>query len=368
MLKKLIGGLFIVSISFGQTTANPQFSVVGDLIMNDLHNNPNFYSSGIEIAVQGYVNPFARADVYLHKHNDESALELEEAVMTIERGLPFGLGLRVGKFRPDLGKINKDHAHLFPFIEAPSGMANILGKEFWAGTGLEASIFLPLPWYSNISIGFFDSGLGDHDHGIEKEDVHNDHKDEDAHEDKDEHVDEHDHGKNEKKEKVFSARWGHFFEISDINLMEIGTSYYKGPESSLMGADFKYKWRPNKYRSLTIQGEIVQLSIKEEHHEEDHEEEVHNGEYKNKSDAGYLMINYQFNKSFNFGIIGDYYKETYKETEINPSIFFGFSPVEESTVFRLKIGQVEDHKSHKKHLKTTAQIIWSLGPHKPHRY
>ena len=80
------------------------------------------------------------------------------------------------------------------------------------------------------------------------------------------------------------------------------------------------------------------------------------------------MINYQFNKSFNFGIIGDYYKETYKEAEVNPSIFFGFSPVEESTVFRLKIGQVEDHKSHKKHLKTTAQIIWSLGPHKPHRY
>ena len=62
-----------------------------------------------------------------------------------------------------------------------------------------------------------------------------------------------------KNEKVFSARWGHFFDLSDINLMEIGTSYYKGIESSLMGADFKYKWRPNKYRSLTIQGEVVQL-------------------------------------------------------------------------------------------------------------
>tara|TARA_B100000929_G_scaffold133718_1_gene105941 strand:+ start:3634 stop:4722 length:1089 start_codon:yes stop_codon:yes gene_type:complete len=362
MLKKLIGGLFIVSISFGQTTANPQFSVVGDLIMDDLQKNPNLYSSGIEIAVQGYVNPFARADVYLHKHNDESAMELEEAVMTIERGLPFGLGLRVGKFRPDLGKINKDHAHLFPFIEAPSGMANILGEEFWAGTGLEASIFLPLPWYSNFSIGSFDSGLGGHNHGSEKEDVH--------YEDKDEYKekDEHDHGKNEKQEQVFSARWGNFFELNNINHIEIGTSYYRDPENNLMGADFKYKWRPNKYRSITIQGEIVQLNIKEEHHDEEHHDEVHKGEYNIKSDAGYLMINYQFNKSFNFGIIGDYYKETYKETEINPSIFFGFSPAEESTVFRLKVGQVEDHESHKKHLKTTAQIIWSLGPHKPHRY
>ena len=362
MLQKLVGGLIFSGILISQTTANPQFSIVGDLVMDQLQKDPNLSSSGIEIAVQGYVNPFARADVYLHKHNDDSPIELEEAVITVERGLPFGFGLRAGKFRPDLGKINKDHVHLFPFIEAPSGMANILGKEFWAGTGLEASIFLPLPWYSNISIGFFDSGLGDHDHDIEKEDVHNNHKD------KDEYVDEHDHGKNEKNEKVFSARWGHFFDLSDINLMEIGTSYYKGIESSLMGADFKYKWRPNKYRSLTIQGEVVQLSIKEENHKEDHADEVHKGDNKNKSDAGYLMINYQFNKSFNFGIIGDYYKETYKEAEVNPSIFFGFSPVEESTVFRLKIGQVEDHKSHKKHLKTTAQIIWSLGPHKPHQY
>ena len=103
-----------------------------------------------------------------------------------------------------------------------------------------------------------------------------------------------------KRKKFFQLDGVIFFELSDINLMEIGTSYYKGPESSLMGADFKYKWRPNKYRSLTIQGEIVQLSIKEEHHEEKHADEVYKGEYKNKSDAGYLMINYQFNKSFNF--------------------------------------------------------------------
>ena len=121
------------------------------------------------------------------------------------------------------------------------------------------------------------------------------------------------------------------------------------------------------------QGEIFQLNIKEENHEDEDREkkyadEIHKEEYKIKSDAAYLMINYQFNKSFNFGIIGDYYKETYKEADINPSIFFGFSPVEESTVFRLKVGQVEDHKSRKKHLKMTAQIIWSLGPHKPHRY
>ncbi len=166
MLQKLVGGLIFSGILFSQTTANPQFSVIGDLVMDQINDSPKLSSSGVEIAIQGNVNPFARADVYLHKHNDESALELEEAVITIERGLPLGLGLRAGKFRPDIGKINKDHAHLFPFIQAPKSMANILGEEFWSPTGLEGSILLPLPWYTKLSIGYFDEGFEDHMHDV----------------------------------------------------------------------------------------------------------------------------------------------------------------------------------------------------------
>jgi len=79
MLKKLVGGILFTTFTFSQTTVNPQFSVIGDLVMDHLHKDPSLLSSGIEIAVQGYVNPFARADIYLHKHNDDSPIELEEA-------------------------------------------------------------------------------------------------------------------------------------------------------------------------------------------------------------------------------------------------------------------------------------------------
>ena len=107
-------------------------------------------------------------------------IELEEAVMTIEKGLPFGLGIRAGKFRPDLGKINQIHAHLFPYIEAPSGMTKILGEEFWSATGVETNVFLPLPWYSNFSLSYFDSGIGSHDHSNhEKDEDHDKEKNED---------------------------------------------------------------------------------------------------------------------------------------------------------------------------------------------
>ena len=130
MDKIIVGGLLFTIFLFGQITNNPDFSVIGDLIIDQSEDEIGLSSAGIEMAIQGYVNPFARVDVYLHKHNDESALELEESVITIERGLPLGLGLRAGKFRPDIGKINKDHAHLFPFIQAPKSMASILGEEF----------------------------------------------------------------------------------------------------------------------------------------------------------------------------------------------------------------------------------------------
>ena len=355
MLKKLIGGILITTFTFGQTTANPQFSVIGDLVIDHLHKNTSLLSSGIEMAIQGYVNPFARADIYLHKHNDSSPIELEEAVMTIEKGLPFGLGIRAGKFRPDLGKINQIHAHLFPYIEAPSGMTKILGEEFWSATGVETNVFLPLPWYSNFSLSYFDSGIGSHDHS-------NHDKDEDHDEDKDGHDhDDKDYG-NDKKTNAFTVRWSHFFELNDVNHLELGLSGYSGQDEGILGADLKYKWRPNKYRSLIIQAEVLQHSLEDVYKEK----AVHPDE---KLTAAYAMVNFQFNKAYNFGAMVDYWSLELADDEgTNPSIFFGYSPVEESAVLRLKIGQLEDEAHHKKHLKTTVQIIWSLGPHKPHRY
>lgn len=361
MLKQLVGGLLLSGFIFGQTTANPQFSVVGDLIAN---NKKELSSSGIEIAVQGYVNPFARADVYLHKHNDESPMELEEAVITVERGLPFGLGLRAGKFRPDLGKINKTHAHLFPFIDAPTSMTKVLGEEFYAATGLELSWLTPLPWYSKISMGYLDSGMGSHGHEEEggKEGGHNHGPDEDDHKNGEEGHEE------ENQENAFTARWSHFFDINDINHLEFGTSYFADHHKSFGGADFKYKWRPNKYRSFTIQGELIQFELGDEHEGK----KVHDNEVLT---AGYLMANYQFNKKWNVGVMGDYWNFDLADKHgMDPSVFIGFSPVEESMVFRIKIGQAayhednHDHDEDEKHFTAKAQLIWSLGPHKPHRY
>lgn len=324
--------LLLFTIIFAQTTVNPNISVIGDLIMETDGSESSFNSSGVELAIQGYVNPFARADVYLHKHNDESPIHLEEAFLSIERGLPFNLGLKTGKFRPDFGKINMEHSHTYYYILPSVPIQNMIGNEMWGTLGVEGSLLLPLPWYSNISIGIFQSGISQHPHG---------------------HEEEHEHEETDVG-NALSGRLSHFFNLNHNTHLEIGTSYYQeinGQENSIIGADYKLKWRPNTYRSFVFQGDYFRKSGP-------------GGEITN---AGYTWLNYQFNRIWNIGLIFDFSDDIHEESYQSIGIFAGFSPVEESSVFRLRIHQAY-HGAEDPQFSLVAQIIWALGPHKPHQF
>ncbi len=155
--------------AFSQTTVNPDISFLGDLLIQGGGESYSLGTSGLEIAAQGYVNPYARADLFLHIHDGEVAVELEEAFLTIERGLPLNLGLRTGKFRPDFGKINREHAHTYHYVLPSRAVQSLLGEEMWSSPGAELSALMPLPWYSRISFSTMQSGMGEeHEHAHEK--------------------------------------------------------------------------------------------------------------------------------------------------------------------------------------------------------
>ncbi len=337
-MRNFFSMLLLVTTLFSQTTVNPDISVIGDLIVETDGEQSNFNSSGIELAIQGYVNPFARADVYLHKQNDESPIHLEEAFLSIERGLPLNLGIRAGKFRPDFGKINKAHMHTYYYILPSIPVQSTIGNEMWSSVGVEGSLLLPLPWYSNLSLGVFQSGISQHHHG---------------------HTEEHEEGvepENEEPEvgNAFSGRLLHFFDLNHDTHLEIGMSYYQeinGQENSIIGADYKFKWRPDTYRSFILQGDYFRKS-------------GHEGEIIN---AGYTWLNYQFNRVWNTGLILDFSNDIEEESYQSIGIFAGFSPVEESSVFRLRFHQVY-HGDEEPLFSLVAQIIWALGPHKPHQF
>ena len=341
-MRKLVFALFLFSIIYSQTTVNPDISVIGDLIGTTDGKTTDFSSSGIELAMQGYVNPFAKAFIYLHKHNDESPIELEEAYLSVERGLPLNLGARFGKMRPDFSKINPEHMHTYYYILPSTAVQNILGEEMWSAFGLEVNSLLPLPWYSNLSVGVFQSSISLEHHHHDEEEEH-----------QEEHEDDHEED-TEEVSKAFSGRLSHFFDLNSVTHLELGTSYYLELEKTdnyIFGGDFKFKWRPDTYRSLTIQGDYF--------NKHRHDDEIIN--------AGYIWTNYQFNRVWNVGLIYDFTDDLDEETYNSIGAFVGFSPAEESSVFRFRVNQ-EHHGDEDPNLTFVAQIIWSLGPHKPHQF
>jgi len=343
-MRKLFPIIFLFTITFSQTTVNPDISVIGDLIGITDGDTYDFSSSGVELAIQGYVNPFARANVYLHKHNDESPIHLEEAFLSIERGLPMNLGLRAGKMRPDFGKINQEHMHTYYYILSSEPVQAVIGNEMWSTLGIESNLLLPLPWYGNISLGIFQEGITQHHHEEEMEE--HDHEEAEP-----EHEEEHE---DEDVGKALSGRISHFFDLNSITHLELGTSYYvelENTESSILGADFKFKWRHDTYRSIILQGDYFHKN-------------GHGGESIN---AGYIWANYQFNRIWNAGVILDYSNDIEEETYKSFGLFAGFSPAEESSVFRFRVHQAY-HGEEDPVLTFVAQILWSLGSHKPHQF
>ena len=333
--------VFIGSLQ-AQTSVNPDISVIGELGMSHFDDETTLNASSVEIAIEGYVNPYARADVYLHKHMDGHPIELEEAVLSIERGLPFGLALRAGKFRPEFGGINKQHLHLFPHIILPVPVAQILGDHKWSSSGLEAKWLLPFPWYNNLSVAFLQDGISAEAHS------HDEEEEEEA---------------EEETGKAFSSRYSMFFDLGDVSHLEIGLSYYQlvdEGDENISAVDFKYKWCPNKYRSLVWQNELLRKSPSihtEEGEVEEHHEII----------TAYSMLNYKFNKVWNVGAIVDYSSDMEEAMYHSEGLFLGFSPVEETTVFRVFLKQAH-HGDHNPGLLVQAQLLWSLGPHKAHKF
>lgn len=334
--------ILILFVFFGvlnaQTTVNPDISVIGQLEGSYADEAVSLQGASVELAFQGYVNPYARADVFLHKHMDGEPIEVEEAVLSIERGLPFGLALRTGKLRPDFGKINKQHLHTFPQILLPVPVAQILGEEKWGASGIETSWLVPLPWYSNLSIAYLQEGISAHHHHDE------------------------DQGE-ETPGAAVSSRFSMFFDLGDVSHLETGVSAYQlidAPHVKIVNFDLKYKWRPDKYRSLVLQTELFHRNAYS--HADNGILEDHPQVF-----AAYSLLNYQFDKVWNAGAIVDYSSNLEEAVYQSAGIFIGYSPAEETTVFRLFLKAVQ-HGDEETSMLVQTQLLWSLGPHKAHQF
>ena len=144
-----------------QNALNPEISVTGDVRAGWDHPGPQtrtFVPREFEVGFQSALDPYSMTKVFA-SFDSSGEVGIEEAY-AYWTGLPGHLRVDFGKFRQQVGELNRWHLHALPEDEYPLVLQRYLGEEGLAATGL--SVYAPLPfsgrggtfeWYGQITRG-----------------------------------------------------------------------------------------------------------------------------------------------------------------------------------------------------------------------
>jgi hypothetical protein len=122
---------------------NPEISATGDirLVARDGRQRDNGVAREFEVALQSALDPYSNTKIFLTFENEEVGVEEGYIYWT---GLPGRLRLDVGKFRQQLGDLNRWHLHALPETEYPLVYQRFLSTEGLSGVGLSLYTTLPV--------------------------------------------------------------------------------------------------------------------------------------------------------------------------------------------------------------------------------
>lgn len=339
--------LFVSAVCLFAEPLNPDISVIGQFYskytndnLDQNHDKTTMNIGETELVFESNLNPYAKG-TFVFSVCSEEGFETEEAYITIFNGLPDGLALKAGKYRIGFGKLNPEHPHAYPFMEAPRVMGAMLpGEESFNDTAAQASYMLPFAdkIASIISVDVLNGSSF--------------------------------HTEEDKYSSAWVARWSNSFLIKDITPLEIGFSFTQGTnnvewdkKTTVLGMDAKAKLKLSKTSTLTLQGEYF-------YNDSDILVSESTGESVNSKRSGfYTFANFSFLQRWNAGVIYDQYQnQDNKElTDRTAKVFAGYSLLEETTVLRLAYekftpqdGEISDTVSF--------QLVFMMGPHKAHKF
>lgn len=356
----------------GQTTVNPEISVIprfqlsstdGDRLAEGIRrwSQPEFSFQELEMAVGAYLNPYARGDIVLTLPGPdlkEGKLGVEEVYATVLRGLPGDLNLRLGKYRAEFGKLNVVHPHAWPFITQPLVEERFLGEDGLNDLGISLSALLPTgDVYTRLTVDLLRGSSVGEAAGIADTAV-------------------------VPLRYATSGRLSSFFSLGDFSDLEAGVSAYTGIHDPsyrerfwYWNLDFKYKYRPDSYTSLTVQGEYL-LNSRRAIRDQVLAPFLGSGgvpeERKILTSGVYGYVEYQFRKIFSVGARYDWAESPYRADDRARalSLFGGYYPVEETLGVRLQYqNTLSESAGGSRSVNLVAlQILFSLGPHKAHPF
>lgn len=379
--------LFFCSQSvYTQSNINPDISLIGtfNTSTNFVKGSPeygklNFESPEMELYIDGYLNPFARATANIAYEEDE--FSVEELYANIVRGLPLDMQIKAGKYLVGFGKINTQHPHAWPFLNRPLFHQVFFGMEGFNEVGASINFLLPTEnFYSNLEVGLYKGesipGLTD-TNSVER-------------------------GIN----PIFVGRLSSFIDISDYSNIEVGLSgaygcYSKaqlntaGNSNSEMeekplnyiygGIDFKFKYSPDTYSAFILQGEAL-LNNRDVVREGTSGIDRYKDELQKITTFGaFIYADYRFEKQFSVGakydftagIVDDepaFYTLANDDKNSTQGVegWVSYYPVEETIMLRFGVQHLsfnyKDNTQRDGETTLKLQLLFSLGPHKAHQF
>lgn len=228
----------------GQTANyfNPSISMIGNFVgvggSNRYEDLPNASLRESELGLQAIVDPYARADFFISFSQEQASVE--EGYLTFT-ALPWDLLVKAGRMKVAFGKINTLHPHVWPWVDAPLPMVDLLGgDEGWAGDGVSLAKLIALPGdtFSELTVQAFHAD----NPGL--------------------------FATTKRSELAYNGHYRVFRDLSDSTNLDLGLSYGLGPNGTSADAtthlgafDFTLRWKPLRegtYRSAMLRGELME--------------------------------------------------------------------------------------------------------------
>lgn len=330
---------------------NPEISVTGDFVGSFARatGEPGSVSATpreFEFSFQAALDPYTRTKIFVtreeefeiaglagggEEEEEGHGFEIEEGYMYWV-GLPGGLGLKLGKFRQEIGLYNRWHTHALFEVERPLAAATFLGEDGLIQTGVSASL-------PSLTLGPATQTV----------------------------VAEVTRGNNEALfggggDLSYLGRFQSFWDLGAA-YVQLGATGVHGTNdevdlrSRLLALDFSLRWTPARealYRDLNLKAELYLAERKE-------------GGAKLSANGGYFQGNYRLSRRWIVGARADYlapFGDLPTAVQVVPSLSWWQS---EWVRLRLQYNYLKREGLAGNHT-VLLQAVWAVGPHKHEIY
>jgi hypothetical protein len=318
----------------GANLLNPEISATGDIrvVAREGRQEDNAVPREFEFAFQSALDPYSNTKIFVTFEDEELGIEEGYIYWT---GLPGRLRLDVGKYRQQIGDLNRWHLHALPETEYPLVYQRFFSEEGLTGIGLSLYTSLPFSLAGATHEVWLQGTTAESDPLL-----------------------------GGGREPVLLGRLQNFWQLTRTTYAQIGVTGLGGNNgdedlrSRVAGLDFRLTYRPPEAgtrRDVTFRAEGYRF----------HATEL--GATTNRYGA-FLDLQARTSRRWVFGARYDYVEAPRgavdTEWRITPNITWWQS---EFVYLRLEGEHRDSDLEGKKNL-LTLQAVWAMGPHKHETY